>query len=152
MIMATVLKMFRWLSISFGQGCSLQKPVLIFQIASSLFSGRADHVNPLKPQEMSPESGLWKACLPWLGDRLSELKTVGTRLWVQLEGDLGLTLAPSSRVPVDQSSSWSLHLLICKMGYIRLHREKASRASSQCVRLSKYLVNVNYCSLFRVDP
>lgn len=63
MIMATVLKMFRWLSISFGQGCSLQKPVLIFQSASSLLSRMADHVNPLKPREMSPESGLWSPAL-----------------------------------------------------------------------------------------
>lgn len=47
--MATVLKMFKWLSISFGQGCLLQEPVLIFQIASQLSSRRANHVIPLKP-------------------------------------------------------------------------------------------------------
>lgn len=58
MIMVTALKMFRWLSISFGQGCFSQEPVLISEIASSLASRRANRVSPWEPRERALEDGL----------------------------------------------------------------------------------------------
>lgn len=140
--MVTVLKMFRWLSISFGQGCFLQEPVLIFEIA---FQQKGQSCQYLEATR--------KVIGGWTVESfLAEARELA--VWaqaLQLEWDLRLSLAPPW-VPVDHLSSWRPISSFVKWGYMRIWWRKAGKTSGPVPRAYlKCSVNVNDYSVFNVD-